>query len=379
MPESFLQLDAREQSQIYRALAPRLSRSPVVLEKDVWVCWALQTLFAMPARLPMVFKGGTSLSKVFGAIARFSEDVGITLDYRGLDNTFDPFAQGVSNNQLRKFNEALKAFVRDHVHAVVAPHFQQSMASEFGSESCRVEVSDDGEQLRVYYPTALDKPGDYVGNSVLIEFGGRNLTEPNEEHEVRPDIAEHVAELDFPRSLVSVLSPARTFWEKATLMHVECQRGEFRANAARLSRDWSDLAALADLGIGQAAVEKPDLLAGVVKHKKVFYNTGHASYDACLVGQLRLLPADAVLASLREDFQRMIAAGMFIGDPHLRCYCQTPACSGGRYQPVASTRCCVGNPRTLLLPQHRWADRKLMHADAMRQGLIQDGRHDVGR
>ena len=68
MPESFLHLKPQEQSQIYRALAPQLARTPVVLEKDVWVCWVLQTLFTMPDRLPMAFKGGTSLSKVFGAL-----------------------------------------------------------------------------------------------------------------------------------------------------------------------------------------------------------------------------------------------------------------------------------------------------------------------
>jgi hypothetical protein len=96
MPEPFLHLKAQKQSQIYRALAPQLARSPVVLEKDVWVCWVLQTLFTMPDRLPMAFKGGTSLSKVFGAIARFSEDVDITLDYRGLDGSFDPFAKGAT-------------------------------------------------------------------------------------------------------------------------------------------------------------------------------------------------------------------------------------------------------------------------------------------
>lgn len=92
MPESFLQLRLGEQSQIYRALGPQLSRSLIVLEKDIWICWVLQILFTMPGRPPMAFKGGTSLSKVFGAIARFSEDVDITLDYRGLDSSFDPFA-----------------------------------------------------------------------------------------------------------------------------------------------------------------------------------------------------------------------------------------------------------------------------------------------
>jgi hypothetical protein len=315
MPESFLHLEPEEQSQIYRALAPQLARSPVVLEKDVWVCWVLQTLFTMPGRLPMAFKGGTSLSKVFGAIARFSEDVDITLDYRGLDGTFDPFAEGVSRNRLKKFSEDLKCFVRDHAHCVVAPHFQKMLAAEFDADSFRLEVSDDGEQLRVHYPTALEAPGDYVGNSVLIEFGGRNITEPNEEHEVQPDIAEHVAELEFPRSTVSVLSPARTFWEKATLMHVECQRSEFRTGAERLSRHWYDLAMLADQAHGQAAVADRALLADVVKHKKVFYNASYANYDACLTGQIKLLPEDAALAALRDDFHRMIGAGMFIGEP----------------------------------------------------------------
>ncbi|BBA33665.1 uncharacterized protein sS8_1708 [Methylocaldum marinum] len=315
MPESFVHLNAQEQSQIYRALAPQLARTPVVLEKDVWVCWVLQTLFTMPDRLPMAFKGGTSLSKVFGAIARFSEDVDITLDYRGLDGSFDPFAEGVSRNRLKKFSEDLKSFVRDHAHGVVAPHFQRMLADEFDADAFQLEVSDDGEQMRMHYPSVLEAPGDYVGNSVLIEFGGRNITEPNEEHEVQPDIAEHVAELDFPRSTVSVLSPARTFWEKATLMHVECQRDEFRTDAERLSRHWYDLAMLADLAHGQAAVADRALLADVVKHKKAFYNASYANYDACLAGQLRLIPEDAALAALRDDFQRMIGAGMFIGEP----------------------------------------------------------------
>ena len=252
---------------------------------------------------------------MFGAIARFSEDVDITLDYRGLDHSFDPFAEGASRNRLKKFSENLKSFVRDHAHGVVAPHFQQRLADEFEAEAFQLEVSDDGEQMRVHYPSVLEAPSDYVGNSVLIEFGGRNITEPNEEHEVRPDIAEHVAELDFPRSTVNVLSPARTFWEKATLMHVECQRDEFRTGAERLSRHWYDLAMLADIEYGQAAVADRALLADVVKHKKVFYNASYANYDACLAGQFRLVPEDTALATLRDDFQRMIGAGMFIGEP----------------------------------------------------------------
>lgn len=127
MRESFLHLTPAEQSEIYRTLAPQLGRAPSVLEKDVWVCWVLMTLFSMPGRLQMAFKGGTSLSKVFGAIARFSEDVDITLDYRALDDSFDPFVEGVSKNQLRKYSESLKAFVADHAHNVVLPYFREKL------------------------------------------------------------------------------------------------------------------------------------------------------------------------------------------------------------------------------------------------------------
>ncbi len=315
MPESFLHLSSIERSQVLRGLAAQLSRPPSILEKDVWVCWVLQTLFTMPNRLPMAFKGGTSLSKVFGAIARFSEDVDITLDYRGLDDAFDPFAKDVSKTRLKKFSEELKLFVRDHVHRVIAPHFHKKLAAEFSTDSYKVTVSVDGEQLRVYYPTVFEAAGSYIGHSVLIEFGGRNITEPNEEHEVKPDIAKHLAALDFPHAQVKVLSPMRTFWEKATLIHVECQRGEFRANSERLSRHWYDLAMLASLAIGQNALRDRSLLADVVKHKKVFYNASYANYDACLEGRLRLLPNETALPALHEDFQMMIDAGMFIGSP----------------------------------------------------------------
>ena len=317
MPESFLHLEAREQSQIYRALAPQLARSPIVLEKDVWVCWVLKTLFTMPGRLPMAFKGGTSLSKVFGAIARFSEDVDITLDYRGIDRSFDPFGEDVSKTRLRKFSDELKSFVQRHVCAIVAPHIRESLDIAFalGAASFRLDVSDDGEQCRLHYPSVLETSADYVGNSVLIEFGGRNITEPNSEHNVVPDIAPFVDDLEFPQAEVSVLSPTRTFWEKATLMHVECHRNEFRIGADRLSRHWYDLAMLADLPYGQTALDDRALLVDVVKHKKVFYHASYANYDACLIGQLRLIPEESVLTALRDDFQRMISAGMFIGQP----------------------------------------------------------------
>jgi Nucleotidyl transferase AbiEii toxin, Type IV TA system len=314
MPEAFLRLPLFEQAEILNGLAPELGRVAVVLEKDVWICWVLQQIFQMPGRLPMAFKGGTSLSKVFDAINRFSEDVDVTLDYRGFDTGIDPFDAKTSKSQIKKLSDSLKGFVRDHAHGVVAPYFADRLREQLESKHARVEISDNGEELRIYYPSALDQTPGYVGNSVLIELGGRNVTEPNAEHQVRPYIAGRLPGLDLPSAIVTVLSPARTFWEKATLIHVECHRPDLKADVSRRSRHWYDLALLADHDIGRQALADRTLLTDVVKHKKVFFGAVYANYDACHTGGLRLIPDRRLLEVVSSDLRAMINAGMFFGE-----------------------------------------------------------------
>lgn len=314
MPESFLELPQDEQSRIYRTLAERLGRRAIVLEKDVWVCWTLKTLFEMPGRPTMAFKGGTSLSKVYRAIDRFSEDIDVTLDYRARGDTFDPFAPGVSSSQLKKYGQELKEYVCGHVGAVVVPHFTETLARQFVGAGGRIEVEGDGDTIRIHYPPAAEADEGYLVNSVLLEFGGRNITEPNETHEVRPDIAPELPELTFPHATVTVLSPKRTFWEKATLMHVACNRPA-GWNGDRYSRHWYDLVRLSALPFGEEALADRGLLADVVKHKKVFFNNSYADYDSCLEGRLQLVPREPVLTALRKDYRAMIDSGMFAGVP----------------------------------------------------------------
>jgi hypothetical protein len=307
--DDFLHLSAEEQANIIQTCAAKLGRRPEHLEKDVWICWVLQNLFGMPQALPMVFKGGTSLSKVFDAIRRFSEDVDVTIDYRALDATIDPFSANLSKTQQKKFSETLKARLKEHAHDVVLPYFEKVLAP-IAKRRTPAELSEDGESMRIYYPSVFRD-----GEIVLVEFGGRNTTEPNEEYSLRPYIAEEITELDFPSAKVRVLSPLRTFWEKATLIHVECYRPEPRLDANRMSRHWSDLAVLADHDIGKKSVSDRELFADVVKHKKVFYYTAHANYDACLVGELRLAPEGPLLDALKIDFGQMIKEHMFDIEP----------------------------------------------------------------
>jgi hypothetical protein len=218
-------------------------------------------------------------------------------------------AAGLSKTQQKKFSETLKARLQEHTHNIVLPYFERLLAP-IAKRQKPIELSEDGESMRIYYPSVFRD-----GEIVLLEFGGRNTTEPNEEHSLRPYIAAAVEGLEFRSAKVRVLSPARTFWEKATLIHVECHRSEPKMDANRLSRHWSDLAALADHDIGKRSVPDRGLLADVVKHKKVFYYTAHANYDACLAGELRLVPEGSLLHALNADFQQMIDEKMFDDTP----------------------------------------------------------------
>lgn len=206
MPDAYLSLPREEQADILNALAATLGRAPEVLEKDVWVCWVLEQLFTMPERGEMAFKGGTSLSKAYRTIERFSEDVDITLDLRGHKTEFDPFAAGASKSRLKAFSNELKARVAMFVSHVVAPRLTGSLHAVIGEEG-RVDADLDGENLRLHYPRAVATGAGYQLDHVLIEFGGRNITVPSEEIAITPDIAEHLPELALPTAMVRVLSP----------------------------------------------------------------------------------------------------------------------------------------------------------------------------
>ena len=315
MPDEFLLLPSEDRKEILSSISITLGRAAIVLEKDVWVCWVLNAMSSIPRPLPMAFKGGTSLSKVFDAIGRFSEDIDITIDHQALGSGFDPFAIGVSKTKLKAFGETLKEKVRTHVREAVIPHFERLLGDQFGPGAVTVVSCDDDQGVRIQYPTALDERVGYIGDSVLVEFGGRNTTEPRELHEIRPYIADELSRLSFPTARVEVLSPVRTYWEKATRMHVECNRGIANARAERLARHWYDLYMLADHDIGKRALADRHILDDVVRHKKVFFPASYAKYDDCAAGRIQLVPDERSLAELRRDYLEMIKAGMFYWDP----------------------------------------------------------------
>ena len=237
----------------------------------------------------MAFKGGTSLSKVYGVIDRFSEDVDITLDYRAFDEGFDPFGEETSRNQVRRFSQGLKEHVARYICDVVTPELVAAAERLGAAGQYAVRPGDEGETLRFAYPSAVE-PQDYVQSDVLLEFGGRNVIDPNERYEIAPDIAALTECPNYHRATVTVLSAERTFWEKVTLVLVECHRRRLANSPDRLSRHWFDLVCLAGHDVGRAALANRALLEDVVRHKSVFFHAGYAHYDHCLDGRCVWFP-----------------------------------------------------------------------------------------
>ncbi len=314
LPEVFLKLADEDRKAILDKGAQDSGKASNVLEKDVWVCWTLEKLVAMPDVPPLAFKGGTSLSKVYDAIARFSEDVDVTLDRNALDPGLDPFA-AESRNQRKRDCDALDELLTKLLTDRIKPYFDDCLRSELDDPKVETQLGDGHGQLVIPYPSCFDRSGAYMPESILLELGGKNAIEPANKYALSPYLGVLVPSVDYPKATVPVLAAERTFWEKATLIHSECNRPKVKESVARMSRHWYDMAQLGAGAVGSTALKNRDLLANVVLHKNVLYYAGYSDYEACLSGGLKLVPEGALVKVLEDDFDRMEGNGMFWQSP----------------------------------------------------------------
>jgi len=312
MSNSFFSLSPKQQLGLIKQAGEQLDMTDVIIEKDLWLCWVLEKLFELP--IQMAFKGGTSLSKAFSLIKRFSEDCDITIDYRNFKPTLN--LKDISRAQIKKIGGQLKVQLKNYVSQIILPYLQSQVIKSFPDKLCDITLSEDGEQLRFYYPSLVNSSLGYLRDHILIEFGVRNSTEPCEKQAICSYLAKVVDKnIRLPYAMVNTLSPIRTFWEKATLMHVECHRDRLAKTPERLSRHWYDLFMLNNSWVGQRALSSVDILMSVVEHKKAFFNANYTNYDDCINGKFRLIPSIKGQKSLSSDFLQMIDAGMFYDAP----------------------------------------------------------------
>lgn len=333
MSNHFFNLLPDEQAALIKKAGDQLDMPDMIIEKDLWVCWLLEKLFSLP--IQMAFKGGTSLSKVFNLIKRFSEDCDVTIDYRNFQEEID--LERTSRTQIKKASDRLKEQLKNYIFQTVLPYMKEQVSTAFPDKLFEFTLSDNGEELRFYYPSVcinylvtddnmrrvtddgnyrVVEANRYLRDHVLIEFGIRNSTEPCEKHQIIPYLSQVInQDIELPKPMINTLSPLRTFWEKATLIHVECHRERMTKSPERLSRHWYDLCMLQNSWVGEQALLSSEILKSVIDHKKAFFNASYASYDDCLSGNFCLIPVNPYFENLEKDFTQMREAGMFHESP----------------------------------------------------------------
>jgi predicted nucleotidyltransferase component of viral defense system len=298
---------------LFRESASRLGMNPAIVEKDFWVCWILKHMFAEPTlKNQMVFKGGTSLSKVFGLIDRFSEDIDLVLDWRLLGyeqaGKSDPYKATQSKTQQSRYNEEINARAVAYIRDTLLSQLNNFFAPISGVVA-RID-EDDPHTVNVFYPAAFE--AEYIRPAVRLEIGPLASWVPSSSYKIKAYAAQAFPDaFSNPNFEVVAIDAERTFWEKATILHQEAHRPG--AIPARYSRHYYDLYKLSESPIRKATLGNLTLLKSVVEFKERFYYSSWARYDSAVPGSFRLSPPDSQLPALERDYRAM--RDMFFREP----------------------------------------------------------------
>lgn len=293
-----------ERSEVFESTAFDTGLNVALVEKDFWVTYLLDTLFRKsPYRDDIVFKGGTSLSKGFGLIQRFSEDIDLILDWRLLGYGLKEPWEERSNNKQEKFKldsiERTNAFLRDKF----APAVRELVSDDLGIDA-DIYAGEDEETVVFAYPKIFHS--DALLDVVKLEIGPMAAWSPSECIEISSYCSQENPGI-FERTATSVrtVRPERTFWEKATILHQEAHRPESKAMPKRYSRHYYDLHQLANSFVMDAALGNAELLARVVAFKEKFYRTPWAKLPDAKTGTLKLAPPEYRMKELSRDYDSM--------------------------------------------------------------------------
>lgn len=234
MAESWFALSQADRVEAVEYAAAQRGRPAHLLEKDIWVVWTLSAIYASPIADTLTFKGGTSLSKVYKVIDRFSEDIDLTYDIRAL--VPDLLREGnpipASMSQEKKITRAVRARLPEWIEQTVRPVIEDALAAS-GLQADLSLAGQERDKLIIAYPAVKTGTG-YVSATVQLEFGARATGEPHQFHPVACDIAPWIEGVTFPTARPLVMAAERTFWEKATAAHVYCRQACLRGKRCPL-------------------------------------------------------------------------------------------------------------------------------------------------
>ena len=280
--------------------------SPAIVEKDFWVCVTLDYLFSdSPWRKQLAFKGGTSLSKAFNLIKRFSEDIDLIIDWRLLGYGIDEPWRERSNTQQDIFNEQANVKSAEFLKDEFVPKLKGCLGEIVGRE-LDIRMDDDDPNTVVFaYPCAFTDRT--ILREIRIESGSLAAWTPARARPISPYVASFYPTLFRNKeTLVYTVDAERTFWEKATILHREAMRTERQGvMPSRYSRHYYDLWSMCSSPVKDSALGQISLLDAVVRFKRKFYRCNWAKYELATAKSIKLLPPDGAIPLLESDYARM--------------------------------------------------------------------------
>lgn len=318
--QNIFDIPPNELGEIFSQTANKMGMGlPIIVEKDFWIVKLLQLLFSEESFFEHhVFKGGTSLSKCYGLIQRFSEDLDITISrsFLGFNENIEQVSEYGSSKRKKYFDE-LELAAESHVK-IILDKLHQQISDYIKDESWDLYIdSDDPQKIIFEYPRVLSSSmysdDSYVKPAVLIEFGCRGDLEPANKVNISTYIEECFSDIFAKNDIVvNALCPERTFWEKVTLLHMLYHQDAEKPLQLRMARHYYDSYKLLKSDIGNTAVKNTSLLDTVAKHKSVYFKSKKASYETAKPGSLKVLPHEKLKGSLLSDYGAMDE--MFFGN-----------------------------------------------------------------
>ena len=319
--QEIIDAHASDRADLFLTTAQRLGAPLINIEKDFWVCWTLNALYhRLPKGGPrLLFKGGTSLSKAYGLINRFSEDIDVTVFRDDLGHPASPAELAALSNKKRKAAlDAIAEDCRTYITTDMLASVSELLLEDTKGEG-RVEVDEkdpSGQTLLVWYPRVDASNTGYVQAAIKIESGAKSALDPNKPRTITPYINEDVVALDLAVPSVTTIDAERTFWDKVVIAHGLRnwfdRRGELKQDGQRISRHYYDLYCIFPTDVGSRAVADLALGSDCIEHAKTFFNRPDFNLATAVSGSFALTPYGDMVDRLARDYERTKA--MIFGD-----------------------------------------------------------------
>jgi Nucleotidyl transferase AbiEii toxin, Type IV TA system len=324
--DGFLAASSNDRRDAFVGASQRLGTAAQNIEKDFWVCWTLDALFnRLPTGGPrLLFKGGTSLSKAFGLISRFSEDIDITVFREDIGETASVEALEALSGKKRQakldaIKDACQTYIGGAFMEQLATYFRDTLERTQIDQSPKVELDlDDAsrQSLLLWYPSVLAETDGYIRPAIKIESGAKSALDPNSSQAIRPYVADDVSALDLTVPNIVTVDAERTFWDKIIILHGLRnwfdRRGALRGGGQRVSRHYYDVYQLLKSGTGKVALANPELGRDCVRHARMFFNSPDLGLTTADPGMFALTPPEPMIADLSRDYTAM--SGMIFGE-----------------------------------------------------------------